>query len=93
MLRVEWPLGAVQELRDLSAGQFLTVAEPRRLESQATGQLELHGWKGQAFRIETSANLREWHPSLTMTNQAGVLQASDPNISESPQRFYRAASK
>jgi enediyne biosynthesis protein E4 len=95
VLRVEWPSGIVQELRDLAAGQFMTLLEPPRLESLAAGQLRLHGWRGQEFHIESSTDLRQWSPFQTVTSidSTGVVPVTDAGVKGVIQQFYRTASR
>jgi hypothetical protein len=68
MVRIEWPSGLVQELRDLPADQILSVTEPFRLEVMGPGQFCLRGWRGQVSTVEASADLRTWNAIATVTN-------------------------
>ena len=100
-VRVEWPSGIVQELRNVAVKQFLTVTEPRRstetprlsgLTRNADGsvQLNLTGAIGLAARVDFSTNLVNWTPLLTVTNRARIEIVVDPAAKNSPHRFYRA---
>jgi len=98
LVRIEWPSGTVQELRDVRAKQFLTVTEPARLESSITMTNEMVGlkiksWKGFVYDIEASNDLNNWTRQTTITNEAGLISFEDPLAGEAEQRFYRAVGK
>lgn len=95
VLRVEWPSGIVQELSGLAAGQVLKVTEPPRLETAGAGKLRLRGWKNQEFRVDTSADLREWNPAhLAISNSStGIVSITEDNPLTFAQRYYRASNR
>jgi hypothetical protein len=93
MVRIEWPSGAVQELKYVPVGQFLTVTEPARLETIGAGQFRVRSWKGMAFTVEASPDLTNWSPLGTVTNETGTLTFNDPAPATLPQQFYRVKSK
>jgi hypothetical protein len=93
IVRIEWPSGIVQELRNVAARQILTVTERPRLEPTVkvlSGMVELkvRGWKGFTYAIEASSNLITWQLLGTVTNLTGTLQATDAEVGRS-QRYYR----
>jgi hypothetical protein len=91
LVRIEWPSGTVQELRNVAAKQSLTLTEPPRLQAAvADGQLQLAltAWPGQRFALESSTNLIDWTPFTTVTNTSRTATLAD--TPDSPQRFYRA---
>ncbi|MBI2950009.1 MAG: VCBS repeat-containing protein [Verrucomicrobia bacterium] len=88
-LRIEWPSGIVQELRDVVPKQFLTVTEPARLQALGAGVLRIQSWKGMAFEVQASTNLEQWSPLTTVTNLTGTLEFMDPNAANHLQRYYR----
>jgi len=92
LVRIEWPSGIVQELRDVPANQTLTVTEPARLQMPQPGQLHIQCWKGMVFGIETSSNLLTWTPLATVTNLnlMGGVQWTDAEAPGPATRFYRA---
>ena len=90
VVRIEWPSGTVQELQKVAANQILTVTKPAQLNMARPGELRIHSWKGQHFQIESSADLKQWSPLTTATNETGALIFTDPTASSAPQRFYRA---
>jgi hypothetical protein len=97
-VRIEWPSGIVQELRNVAANQVLTVTEPAKLEPrviQSNGLVELKvkSWKGFAYDIEASSDLKSWTRLTTLTNETGTLSFADPQVDSAPQRFYRAVGK
>lgn len=88
-LRIEWPSGIVQELRDVAPRQFLTVTEPARLQALGAGAFRAPSWKGMAFEVQTSTDLAQWSPLTTVTNLTGTLQFTDPDAATDFRRFYR----
>jgi hypothetical protein len=91
LVRIEWPSGTVQELRDVAAKQFLTVTEPPRMHgSMSNGhfQTTLTAWNGQRYLVERSSNLVNWSPFASVTHSNRTMVLTD--IPDSPQRFYRA---
>ena len=94
-VRIEWPSGIVQELRNVATNQFLTVTEPPRLsgltrKADGAAQLSLIGASGLSARVEVSTNLVNWTPLVTVTNRARIETFIDPAAKNVPQRFYRA---
>ena len=89
VVRIEWPSGIVQELRDVPANRILSVTEPVRLQATGCGQLQFKSWKGQAFTIEASADLTAWKPIAAVTNLTGTVEFVDPDAALSARRFYR----
>lgn len=87
-LRIEWPSGIVQELRDVEPRRLLTVTEPARLQVLGAGVLRIQSWKGMAFAVQTSSDLRQWSSVGTVTNLTGTLEFSEPNEAGERQRFY-----
>ncbi len=92
VVRIEWPSGIVQELRDVPANQTLTVTEPARLQMTQPGQLQIQCWKDMVFGIESSSNLLTWTPLATVTNLnlTGGVQWTDAEAPGPSIRFYRA---
>jgi len=93
LVRIEWPSGIVQELRNVPANQVLTVTEPARLEMTQPGELRIQCWRGQAFDLEASNDLSTWTRIGSVTNTTGVLTWTDPDGAQSPDRFYRVLGK
>jgi hypothetical protein len=92
-LRIEWPSGIVQELRDLPAKQFLTVAEPARLIPQGVGAFQIQCWINQSFEVEASTDLTGWSNVATVTNLTGTLVFEDAEADEYASRYYRVLAK
>ncbi|MCI0540586.1 MAG: CRTAC1 family protein [Verrucomicrobiales bacterium] len=95
VLRIEWPSGSVQEVREVPAKQILTLTEPPRLSmSLATGvpQITLKGGRGFRYRIEASDDLRVWSlfGDSTITNLSGTVSFADASLPASARRFYRS---
>lgn len=92
LLRIDWPSGAVQEFHNVGVKQQLTITEPARLEPQGPGAFRIRCWKGQAFEVQASADLRQWSSLGTVTNETGTLEFTDPAGAAHSHRFYRAVS-
>ena len=92
VVRIEWPSGIVQELRDVPAKQTLTVTEPARLLAVGPGAFRIQSWKGQVFEVQMSADLGQWSPLTTVTNLIGTLDYADA-AAPLTQRFYRVVSR
>jgi len=92
VVRIEWPSGIVQELRDVPANHTLTVSEPARLQMTQPGQLQIQCWKDMVFDIETSSNLLTWTSVAPVTNLnlTGGIQWTDEQAPGPSTRFYRA---
>jgi hypothetical protein len=95
-VRIEWPSGIVQELRNVPANQILHVTEPARLEPQLTltqgnglVELKVKSWPGFVYDIEGSSDLEAWMRLTTFTNETGTFSFPDP-LAAGAQRFYRA---
>jgi len=91
VMRIEWPSGIVQELRDVPAKQTLTVTEPARLQAVGPGAFRIQSWKGQTFEVQMSTDLGQWSPLTTVTNLTGTLDYTDVAAPSLMQRFYRVA--
>jgi hypothetical protein len=95
-VRVEWPSGAIQELKSVVANQTLTVTEPPRLVSNppAIGSgfaMSLIGGVGFSYAIEASTNIVNWTPITMLTNASRTIPWADADATNYSQRFYRAA--
>ena len=94
LIRIEWPSGVTQELRDVPVNQFLTVREPTVISppvvtTGATVQLSIRARIGGVYQVEGTTNLTDWLPLATVTNLTGVLEFPDPVLTEAASRFYR----
>ena len=56
-------------------------------------QFTADAWKGMAFEVQTSIDLKQWLPATTVTNLTGTLEFTDPDAVNLLQRFYRAVLK
>lgn len=88
-VRIEWPSGIVQELREVPVRQILTVTEPARLAAKMPGKFQIHSWKGMAFEVQSAPDLTHWTALATVTNVSGTLEVSDPDALTQAARFYR----
>jgi hypothetical protein len=103
-LRIEWPSGIVQELRDVAADQtpYLTVLETQNLplpppEITASGRAADGTFQAAATYatlnvlcvLEASTNLVQWAKLSVRTNTTGTVQFDDPGATNRPARFYR----
>jgi hypothetical protein len=97
-LRIEWPSGIVQELKNVPADQVLTVHEPAQLEPSLkitgeTVELKVKSWKGLVHQIEATSDFENWAHDTTLTNLTGTLRFSDPLAVLSSRRYYRLRSQ
>jgi hypothetical protein len=95
IVQVEWPSGAVQEIRNAAINQLLIVTEPARLASQQRPnqsgfQLNLIGGVGFTYAIEVSTNLANWMQMTMLTNSSRTSPFADADATHFSQRFYRA---
>jgi hypothetical protein len=93
-VRIEWPSGAVQELRQVAADQTLQVVEPPKLvKPKLNGNRfegSLIGLPGVTYSIEASSDLRAWKEVATVTNVNRIFSFSTVALSLEPQGYYRA---
>lgn len=97
-IRVEWPSGAVQELHDQAPRQILTITEPPQLRISdflpaGSLQLIMIGAVGSSYEVQTSSDFHTWTPWTAFTNTSRTMAITDPNVTNSPQRFYRALAR
>jgi hypothetical protein len=90
LVRIEWPSGTVQELRNVAVKQFLTLTEPTRLQMSEAGVPRLQSWKGMVFEVQASTDLTQWSPLTTTTNLTGMIEFPDSHSANDSRRFYRA---
>ena len=83
----------MQKLSGVALNQFLTVTEPARLQVLGPGAFRVRSWKGMAFEVQASIDLKQWSPVATVTNLTGTLEFTDPDASNHLRRFYRAVVK
>jgi len=94
VVRIEWPSGAVQELTNVAAKQFLTAREPSRLKADFQAEpgefhVALSGAGGTTYLLEGSTNLVNWMALAWLTNQSGSLVWTNP--ASSPAMYFRAS--
>lgn len=90
VVRIEWPSGIVLELRDVPAHQTLTITEPAQLQVTGPGRICIQSWKGMAFEVQSSTDLKTWQSLETVTNLTGTLEFTDPAAASHSACFYRA---
>jgi len=98
VLRIEWPSGRTQELRNVAINQIHTITEPGDAPQLTVAKVgaslnfSLTGGPGASYRIEVSADLRNWSALTTVTIAAagGSATFTDPIAAGQPARFYRA---
>lgn len=96
IVRIEWPSGMVQELRNVPASQIVDITEPARLvpsvlASGAQAELKVSSWPGFVLDVESSTDLKTWSPLGTVTNVNGTVALKDPEAATAQARFYRLA--
>ena len=100
-VRVEWPSGIVQELKNVSARQFLTITEHQEAAATTPSlavaksesgevQLTLTGQTNLLYVIEASTNLVQWTKIAVRTNLTGSVELTDSAATKHARRFYRA---
>jgi hypothetical protein len=93
LLRIEWPSGIVQGLKDVPAKQILTVTEPPRLIPQGAGAFQIQCWINQSFDVEASTDLAHWSNVATLTNTTGALMFEDAEADQHASRYYRVVTQ
>jgi hypothetical protein len=93
VVRIQWPSGIVQELRDVQVNQALTVTEPPRLIPQGVGAFQIQCWINQSFEVQTSVDLAAWASATTVTNLTGTLMFQDAEAEQHESRYYRVVAK
>ena len=92
-VRIEWPSGAVQELKQLAVNQLVTVVEPPSLRIRKTSsslEIEVIGSAGEAYHVQRSEDLLGWveHISLTNLNRTNLILEQIPPGQH--HRFFRS---
>jgi FG-GAP-like repeat/ASPIC and UnbV len=91
VLRIEWPSGITQELRNILPRQLITVTEPPLLHpGTRAGQITVEGGRGLRYSIEASTNFGDWAEIGAVTNSTRAAPFTDVNAPTLPRRFYRA---
>jgi enediyne biosynthesis protein E4 len=101
-LRIEWPSGIVQELKDVAVDQILTVVESQGLMHEPlsiqTFELDAAGVfhatancavEGAVCVLEASSDLERWSKVQVGTSSGGTVELTDARAGDSPTRFYR----
>lgn len=88
-LRVEWPSGIVQELKEVAVNQSLVVKEPPRLVPTGPCAFEVKCWPGMHFTVEASTDLKTWTPVGQVLNVTGTATFGDAVGVHGACRFYR----
>ncbi len=97
-LRIEWPLGIVQELQNVAANQIVTVTEHQEGATNAPSlavsksaddqvQLTAAGPADLRYVFEASTNITRWTKIAVRTNLTGTVEYT-PEAS-APQCFHR----
>jgi hypothetical protein len=102
-LRIEWPSGIVQELKDVAVDQHLQVVESQGLilpeplsiqtfELDATGVFHATvncSVDGAVCVLESSSDLERWTKVRVGTSSGGTVELTDARAGDSPGKFYR----
>ena len=97
-LRIEWPSGIVQELRNVPVKQTVVAVERTTLDVAKRGaadfELKITGPRQQRYALEASPDLRNWSPtaSLTITNSDGTAMFRG-TIGSEPAQYFRATAQ
>jgi hypothetical protein len=90
LVRIEWPSGIVQELKDIPAGQIVTVTEPPAILALGEGRIRILCWSRQNFEVEASYDLQTWASLGLVATDLNRPVVLDPGAAGKPHRFYRA---
>jgi hypothetical protein len=90
VIRIEWPSGIVQELKNIPARQILTVTEPPALEALGEGRIRILCWSRQNYEVEASDDLQTWTSLGVVATDLNRPVVLDPGAAGKPHRFYRA---
>ncbi|MCZ7639943.1 MAG: CRTAC1 family protein [Verrucomicrobia bacterium] len=90
IVRIEWPSGTIQELRNVPANQILTVTEPPALEALGEGRLRILCWARQNYEVEVSDDLVTWTSLGVVATEQHRPVVLDPGATGHTHRFYRA---
>lgn len=101
VVRIEWPSGIIQELRDMAANQSLKISEHQQgvttlaslsaaLSADGSIELTLTGQTNLLYVLEAATNLSQWTKIAVRTNLTSQVAFIDPRATNSAQRFYRA---
>jgi sugar lactone lactonase YvrE len=82
---VDVPIPGPREVRPGSRLGLLTLMPGGQV------QINVTGWSGENYELETSTDLMNWAPLGRFTNINGVLRFNQPEPVNPPQRFYRVA--
>lgn len=99
-IRIEWPSGAVQELKNAPVKQTLTIAEHQEgvttepslgatRSAEGAVKLTLTGQTKLLYVFQASTNLMQWTKLGVRTNLTGTVEFTDTAAAKYAQRFYR----
>ncbi len=106
MVRIEWPSGVVQELKDVAVDQqpYLTVVEMQNAVSQpeilssrraSDGTFQATVKNASSAKLlhvlEASTDLAKWTKLQVRTNLVGTMEFTDSSTTNAAARFYRVA--
>ncbi len=95
VIRIEWPSGVVQELRDLPANQIVHVTEPVRFVPEVVlhsneVNLKVTAWPGFDYDVEQSADLKTWTPVAGVTTTNNLIRFENDGAAM-PRQFFRVS--
>jgi hypothetical protein len=97
-LRIEWPSGIVQELKDVAVNQHLEVVESQGVsmteplviqDSNPRSTTVSCPVDGVRCVLETSVDLEHWSKVKVQTSAGGTVKFTYVDVSRAPTRFYR----
>jgi hypothetical protein len=83
---------AVVRVNVLPKPQTFSIGGPRFLPG-GIFTFQLHGAPNVSYRLETSTNLVDWVPQLTLQAPDGVVDWIDPDLKPRPRKYYRAVAQ
>ena len=89
LLKVLWPSGIIQEMKEPPVDTFLTLNEPSKLAEarveEGIFKAGIHGKSGLNYLIETSTDLISWKPFDSTSTSAEITDS----VATAGARFYR----
>lgn len=68
------------------------MTEPARLQMLGVSTFGIQSWKGVAFEVQCSTDLKNWEPVATVTYLTGTLDYTEAVGTPLTPRFYRVKS-
>jgi hypothetical protein len=95
IVRVEWPSGIVQQIKNVAAKQFFIAKEPPHLSGSYSLTLlawivTLDGVRGDTYTLQRSTNLLDWTTMQAIKNESRTGFLTNSPATQEPVEFFRA---